>query len=248
MRQLDLNADVGEGDPETDAALLQLVSSANVACGAHAGDEQTMRATVALAVRHGVAVGAHPGFNDREGFGRRPQQLTADEIRELLLPQLAALDAIARAEGTMLHHVKPHGALYNQAETDIGLAAAVVAAVREFDPSLRFVGRAGSEMEQAARSTGHPFTAEAFADRRYQSDGTLLSRSQPGAVLTDPEEVARQVRGLVTDGEVFASDGSRAAVSFGTLCIHGDTPGAATLARRIRHELEALGVSVSTPR
>jgi 5-oxoprolinase (ATP-hydrolysing) subunit A len=247
VRQLDLNADVGEGDPATDAALLQLVSSANIACGFHAGDADTMRATVAMAIRSGVAVGAHPGFNDREEFGRRPQQLTADEIRELLLPQLAALHAIARAEGTMLHHVKPHGALYNQAETDIALAAAIVAAVREFDPRLRFVGRAGSAMEKAAQAVAHPFTAEAFADRRYRSDGTLLPRSESGAVLTDPEEVARHVRGLVTDGEVFASGGSRVAVSFGTLCVHGDTPGAATLARRIRKELDALGVNISAP-
>jgi UPF0271 protein len=248
VRQLDLNADVGEGDPETDAALLQLVSSANIACGAHAGDAHSMRATVRLAMRNGVAVGAHPGFNDRGGFGRRPQQLNVTEIRALLLPQLAALDAIARAEGTMLHHVKPHGALYNQAETDRELAAAIVAAILAFDPTLRLVGRAGSAMEQAARAARHPFTAEAFADRRYRSDGTLLPRSEPGALLTDPEEVARQVRLLVTDGEVFASDGSRVAVSFGTLCVHGDTPGAPTLARRVRQELEVLGVSVSTPR
>jgi UPF0271 protein len=248
IKQVDLNADVGEGDPETDQALIPLVTSANVACGAHAGDARSMRATVTLALRYGVAVGAHPGFSDRAGFGRRPQHLNANEIRELLLPQLVALDAIARAEGTTLHHVKPHGALYNQAETDGTLAASIVAAVREFDPSLRFVGRAGSEMEQVARSTGHPFTAEAFADRRYRADGTLQPRSEPGAVLTDPEEVARQVRGLVTEGEVFASDGSRVAVSFGTLCVHGDTPGAATLARRVRQELNALGVTASTPR
>ena len=248
IKQLDLNADVGEGDPETDQALIPLVTSANVACGAHAGDAQSMRATVTLAMRHGVAVGAHPGFNDREGFGRRPQQLTTHEIRELLLSQLGALDAIVRAEGTTMHHVKPHGALYNQAETDRALAAAIVAAIRAFDASLRMVGRAGSAMEQAAQAASHPFTAEAFADRRYRSDGRLLPRSKPGAVLTDPEEVARQVRGLVTDGEVLASDGSRVAVSFGTLCVHGDTPGAAALALRVRQELNALGVSVSTPR
>lgn len=247
MRQLDLNADIGEGDPETDEALLALVTSANVACGLHAGDPQTMRTTVALAIRSGVAVGAHPGFDDREGFGRRPQQLTADEIQELLLSQLGALDAIARAEGTTLHHVKPHGALYNQAETDTALAEAIVAAVRVFDPTLRLLGRAGSAMEQAARATRHPFTPEAFTDRRYRSDGTLLPRSEPRAVLTDPDEVARQVRSLVTAGEVVASDGSRLAVSFGTLCVHGDTPGAATLAGRIRQELDALGVSISAP-
>ena len=246
MRQLDLNADVGEGDPEADAALLPLVSSANIACGLHAGDPHTMRATVALAMRNGVAVGAHPGFDDREGFGRRPQQLTAVEVRELFLRQLGALDAIARAEGTTLHHVKPHGALYNQAETDGGLADAIVAAIGAYDSTLRFVGRAGSAMEQAARAAGHPFSAEAFADRRYRPDGTLLPRAEPGALLVDPEEVARQVRSLVTDSEVRASDGSRVAVSFETLCVHGDTPGAATLAKRIRQELGALGVSVST--
>jgi UPF0271 protein len=246
--RIDLNADVGEGDPETDEALLQVVTSANVACGFHAGDANSMRATVALAVRQGVAVGAHPGFNDRDGFGRRPRQLTADEIRELIESQLGALDAIARAEGTTLHHVKPHGALYNQAETDGALAGAIVAAIRAFDPTLRLVGRAGSAMQRAARAASHPFTAEAFGDRRYRGDGTLLPRSEPGAVLTAPEEVARQVRSLVTDGEVRASDGSRVAVSFETLCVHGDTPGAATLARRIRQELRALGVSVSIPR
>ena len=248
MRQLDLNADVGEGDAQTDEALLQLVTSANVACGFHAGDAPSMRTTVALAIRNSVAVGAHPGFNDREGFGRRPQQLSDAEIRELLVTQLRALDAIARAHGTTLRHVKPHGAPYNQAETDGALAVAIVAGIRVFDPVLRLIGRAGSAMEHAARAVAHPFTAEAFADRRYSADGTLLPRSESGAVLTDPDAVARQVRSLVTDGEVVASDGSRVAVSFGTLCIHGDTPGAVTLARRIRQELGALGVSVSTPR
>jgi UPF0271 protein len=247
VRQLDLNADVGEGDPEADAALLSLVSSANIACGLHAGDTHTMRATVLLAMRNNVAVGAHPGFDDREGFGRRPQHLTSNEIRELLVSQLSALDAIARTEGATLRHVKPHGALYNQAETDGALADAIVAAIRAFDPALRLVGRAGSAMEKAARAAGHPFTAEAFADRRYRADGTLAPRSDAGAVLIDPAEVTCQVRSLVTDSEVRASDGSRLAVSFGTLCVHGDTPGAVTLARRIRQELAALGVSVSTP-
>jgi len=247
VRQLDLNADVGEGDPETDEALLPLVTSANVACGFHAGDADTMRATVAMAMRHGVAIGAHPGFDDREGFGRRQQHLASDEIRELLFSQLSALDRIARSQGTVLRHVKPHGALYNQAETDRALADAIVAAIRAFDPALRFVGRAGSAMERAARAAGHPFTAEAFADRRYREDGTLAPRSEAGAVLIDPEDVAGQVRSLVTDSEVRASDGSRVAVSFGTLCVHGDTPGAVTLARRIRQELAALGVRVSTP-
>ena len=248
MRQLDLNADIGEGDPETDDPLLRLITSANVACGLHAGDAHTMRRTVALAVSQGVAVGAHPGYDDREGFGRRPMQQAAAEIKDLLLYQLGALQAIALAEGASLHHVKPHGALYNQAATDGVLAAAILAAVAAFDPQLRLVGPSGSAMALAARALGHPFTPEAFADRRYRSNGSLLPRSEPGAVLTDPEEVLRQVRSLVTDGEVVASDGRRVPISFETLCLHGDTPGSAALAARIRQELGALGVIVSAPR
>lgn len=248
MRQLDLNADVGEGDPEADDALLGQVTSANVACGFHAGDAHTMRATVSLAVRRGVAVGAHPGYDDREGFGRRPMHLSAGEINDLFLYQLGALAAIARAEGTVIHHVKPHGALYNQAAADAALAVGIVAAIRVFDPTLRLVGPAGSAMAHAAQSIGHPFTPEAFADRRYRPDGSLVSRSEPGSVVTDPEEVASQVRSLVTHGEVVASDGSHVPIAFETLCLHGDTPGSALLAARIRKELSALGVSVSAPR
>jgi UPF0271 protein len=247
VRQLDLNADVGEGDPKTDEALLQLVTSANVACGVHAGDPHTMRATVALAVRHGVAVGAHPGFDDREGFGRRPVQLTPAELADLVLNQLEVLDAIARAEGTALHHVKPHGALYNQAAGDRALAEGIIDAVRLFDPSLRLVGRAGSAMETAARLLDHPFSPEAFADRRYRPDGSLLPRSERGAILMNPDEVAAQVQALVTQGEVQASDGSRVRVAFETLCLHSDTPGSGTLAARVRQELRALGVTVSAP-
>jgi UPF0271 protein len=247
VRQIDLNADVGEGDPKTDEALLRLVTSANVACGLHAGDAHTMRATVTLAGRHGVAVGAHPGYDDRENFGRRPMQLAAADINDLLLYQLGALHAIARGAGVVLHHVKPHGALYNQAETDAALAMAIITAVRAFDSNLRLVGRAGSATARAAAAVGHPFTPEAFADRRYRADGSLLARSEPGAVLTDPAEVARQVGSLVTHGEVVASDGSRVSIAFETLCLHGDTPGSARLAARIREELRALGVRVSAP-
>jgi UPF0271 protein len=206
-----------------------------------------MRATVALAVNQGVAVGAHPGYDDRDGFGRRPMQLAEDQIKDLLLGQLGSLDAIARAAGAIVRHVKPHGALYNQAETDDALAVAIIGAVRAFDPNLRLIGRAGSAMARAAAALGHPFTPEAFADRRYRADGSLVPRSERGAVLTDPEEVARQVRSLVTHGEVVASDGSHVPVAFETLCLHGDTPGSTVLAARIRHELHALGVSVSAP-
>jgi UPF0271 protein len=247
MRHLDLNADVGEGLPEADAALLALVTSANIACGLHAGDSHTMRKTVALALRQGVAVGAHPGFDDREGFGRRPMQLNPTELADLILYQLGALDAIARAAGAGLHHVKPHGALYNQAERDQMLARSIIAAIRRFDPQLPLVGRAGSAMARAAVELGHPFGAEAFADRRYRPDGSLLPRSEPGAVLTEPDDVAAQVRRLVTHGEVLSGDGTRVTVAFETLCLHGDTPGSAALAKRIRQELTALGVTVSAP-
>lgn len=248
MRSIDLNADVGEEQRAAEEALLPLVTSANVACGLHAGDPSTMRATIALALRHGVAVGAHPGFADREGFGRRPVPLTSDQVVDLILYQLGALDAIARAEGAPLRHVKPHGALYNQAEADEALVVAIVAGIRAFDPTLRLVGRAGSAMERAAKALGHPFTAEAFADRAYRADGSLLPRSEPHAVLKDPDEVALQVRSLITEGEVRANDGSRVAVAFETLCLHGDTPGSASLVARVRQELDLLGVRVSAPR
>jgi UPF0271 protein len=246
--QIDLNADVGEGFPDVDAALMPLITSANIACGLHAGDAHAMASTVALAVQSGVSVGAHPGYDDREGFGRRPRELPANEVSELVLYQLGALDAIARAGGTSLQHVKPHGALYNQAEVDRKLAVAIISGIRAFDPRLRLVGRAGSAMQDAASALGHPFTAEAFADRRYRADGTLLPRSEPGAVLEDADRVAAQVRSLVTDGETSASDGSRLRIAFQSLCVHGDTPGAASLAARVREQLAACGVSLSAPR
>ncbi len=246
--QIDLNADVGEGFPEVDAALMPLITSANIACGLHAGDAHIMTRTVALAVQSGVSVGAHPGYDDRDGFGRRPRDLSANEVIDLVLYQLGALDAIARPAGTSLHHVKPHGALYNQAEVDRTLAVAIVSGIRAFDPTLRLVGRAGSAMQEAASALGHPFTAEAFADRRYRPDGTLLPRSEAGAVLDDADEVAAQVHSLVTDGETTASDGSRLRIAFQSLCVHGDTPGAASLAARVREQLATSGVSVSAPR
>ncbi len=248
MRTLDLNADVGEsfgpyviGD---DAGLMPLISSANVACGAHAGDPGIMRRTVELARAHGVAVGAHPGYPDLQGFGRRPMHLTESEIVDLLLYQVGALEAIARSAGVTLRHLKPHGALYNQAESDVALAAALVRAVRAFGRPLRLIGRAGSAMERAAREAGLSFAAEAFADRRYRPDGSLTPRSQPGAVISDPEAVAKQVRSLVMSFSVEADDGTRVSLTFETLCVHGDTPGAVGLASRIRAELAALNVQV----
>lgn len=227
---------------------MPLITSANIACGLHAGDAHTMARTVALAAQSGVSVGAHPGYDDREGFGRRPRNLPANDVIELVLYQLGALDALARAAGTSLHHVKPHGALYNQAELDDKLAVGIIGGIRAFDPTLRLVGRAGSAMQDAAAALGHPFTAEAFADRRYRADGTLQPRSEAGAVIEAPDQVAEQVRSLVTRGETLASDGTRLAIAFQSLCLHGDTPGAPLLASRIREQLAACGVSVSAPR
>ena len=246
--QLDLNADLGEGLPEIDAALMPFLSSANIACGLHAGDPQTMAATAALALRHGVAIGAHPGYADREGFGRTVQRLDPLEVMNLILYQVGALDAVIGPLGGDLHHVKPHGALYNQAAGDRSLAVAIIAGIRAFHPALRLVGLARSAMEEAANALGHPFTAEAFADRRYRRDCSLLPRSEPGSVLSDPDQVAAQVRSLVTQSEVQADDGSRVKIAFESLCLHGDTPGAPALAARIRQELQRLGVSVSSPR
>ncbi len=235
MRTIDLNADVGESAGD-DASLIPLITSANVACGGHAGDPQTMRETMVLAVRHGVAIGAHPGYVDREHFGRRPMTLDEPQVVELILDQVGALDAVAAAVGAALVHVKAHGALYNQAEVDDRLARALVKAVLRYPRRLALVGRAGSAMEHAARAAGLPFRAEA---------GALVSRSEPGSVLEDPNAVAAQVRRLVRDGEVETNDGSRIPVAFETLCLHGDTPGAARLARQVRQVLAELGVAVA---
>jgi UPF0271 protein len=245
VRTIDLNADVGEGVGD-DAALMPLITSANIACGAHAGDAETMRATVALAIRHGVAVGAHPGYADREHFGRRPMALSRQDVIDLVLDQVGSLDRIALAEGATVGYVKPHGALYNQAEVDDDLAGALVIAVQAFPRRLRLYGRAGSAMERAARKAGLPFAPEAFADRRYRGDGTLAPRSQPGTVLADPEVVADQVKSLVQHQEVEADDGSRIRLAFETLCLHGDTPGAGQLAHRVRQVLAELGITVAS--
>jgi UPF0271 protein len=245
--QLDLNADVGESLQDVDDLLIPLMTSINVACGAHAGDLDTMRHSVDLALKHGVAIGAHPGYRDREGFGRRPQKLSRPDLIELVREQVERLQAVATGTGAELKHVKPHGALYNQAESDPEVAEALARAVKALPRPLRMVGRAGSVMQAAAVAIGVDFVAEAFADRRYRSDGSLSPRCQPGSVLTDPEDVAAQVRELVQRGRVRSDDGTWVAVTFRTLCLHGDTPGAVTLASRIRSQLVQLGVGLRSP-
>lgn len=245
MRSVDLNADVGEGGD--DEALLPFISSANIACGAHAGDADTMRRVIGQAITHRVSVGAHPGYADREGFGRRPMQLAPAQLSELVLSQVEALDVIAEREGVRISHVKPHGALYNQAELDDELAAQLLSTLRAYRRPLRLLGRAGSAMERVAKQAAWPFLAEAFADRRYRANGSLVSRAEPDAVITQSDAVAAQVRGLVVEGEAVLRDGTRVPVTFETLCLHGDTPGAPGLVRVIRQELDRLGVSVAAP-
>jgi UPF0271 protein len=239
--QIDLNADCGEsygawtlGD---DAALLQYVTSANVACGGHAGDPDVMRRTVRLARERGVAVGAHPGYPDLAGFGRRTLPMTPEQITNSVLAQIGALAAIARVEGVQLTHVKPHGALYNDAASHFALAQAISQAIAVFDQKLILVGLAESELIRAGEAAGLRVAHEAFADRRYEADGTLRSRSLPGAVLDDPNDAAAQALSIVTQGHAQTIDGAQVSIKADTLCVHGDLPGAVARAVAVRHAL-----------
>jgi UPF0271 protein len=248
-RTIDLNADLGEGfgawSMGADAELLACVSSANVACGFHAGDPVVIDRTVALAVEKGVALGAHPGHWDLRGFGRRAIAAEPDEVERDVLYQTGALAAFARSHGARLVHVKPHGALYNQAASDPALARAIARGVARFDRGLALVGLAGSAaMREAAKAEGLRFAAEAFADRAYEGDGRLASRRLPGALIDDPGRAALQALRIARDGVVVARDGSELALAADTLCLHGDTPGAAASARAVREALERAGVRV----
>jgi len=240
---MDLNADLGEG--MDDGAILPFLTSANVACGMHAGGPLTMDRTVALALDRGVRIGAHPSYADRENFGRTAQQLSREEVRALVLYQVAALDGLVRARGGSLSHVKAHGALYNQAAKDEELACAVADAVRAFRRDLLLVGLAGSVQIDAARAAGLRAAGEAFADRRYLPDGSLMPRSLPGSVLGDPGEVAEQALSIAKEGFAISSDGSRVRIEAQTLCLHGDTPGAVHMAQAVRRRLEEAGVAIA---
>ncbi|HEX6818493.1 MAG TPA: 5-oxoprolinase subunit PxpA [Ktedonobacterales bacterium] len=245
---IDLNSDMGESFGAYilghDAALLDFVSSANIACGFHGGDPRVMAATVALACEKGVAVGAHPSYPDLVGFGRREMAVSPQEAYDDLLYQLGALYAFCRAAGIPLQHVKPHGAIYNRAAVDEPLADALARAVAAFDHDLILVGLPNAATERAARTVGIPYAREAFADRAYNPDGTLASRKLPGAVISDPAEVARRAVAMVTQGRVRTVGGDEIALEAQTLCIHGDTPGAPGLARMVRSALEEAGVTI----
>jgi UPF0271 protein len=251
VRTIDLNADLGE-DPDAvrdgrDEALLAVVSSVNVACGGHAGDEATMESTVLAALRHGVALGAHPSFPDRARFGRAHLSLTPDEIAHVVYAQVADLGQVAARWDAPLVHLKPHGALYGACDARAEVAEAVGTGAGRWCRSLRLVGRAGSPALAAWRGMGFAVLGEAFADRRYEADGTLRSRSLPDALILDPEEAADQALSIVLDGGVTAADGSRLEVKADSLCVHGDTPGAAVIARAVRERLEKAGVAIRRP-
>ncbi len=247
-RSVDLNSDLGEsfgawtmGD---DAAMLRLVTSANVACGFHGGDPSTMRATCSLAAENGVTVGAHVSYRDLAGFGRRSMAVPPAELRDEVTYQLAALAGVARVAGTAVRYVKPHGALYNRIVDDEEQAAAVVEAVAAFDPGLPLLGLTGSAVERAALARDLLFVGEAFVDRGYRADGTLVPRSQPGALLSDVEAIAARAVRLAADGTVEAVDGTRISVTASSLCVHGDTPGAVAMAEAVRRGLERAGIAV----
>ncbi len=242
---VDLNADVGEG--MDDQALLPYLTSANVACGLHAGDPTVMDTTVLEALERGVCVGAHPGYADRENFGRVRMEISPEAVESLVLYQIAALEGFVRSRGGALTHVKPHGALYHAGAESAEVARAIVRGVRRARPDLVLVGQPGSRMLEAAREAGLPVAAEAFADRRYRADGTLVPRSEKGALLTDPDEAAEQAMHLARDRFVLAEDGSRVEVDADTICLHGDTPGAPGIARRIRERFRREGVAVAPP-
>lgn len=246
---IDLNADVGESFGAyalgADAALMPVITSANVACGFHAGDPGVMRETVTLAREHGVAIGAHPGFADLAGFGRREMGLTPREVEDLVVYQIGALAGVAAAHGLVLQHVKPHGALYNMAARDAALADAIARAVASVDRSLVLFGLPASQLIGAARRRGLRAACEAFADRAYEADGSLVPRSQPGAVIHDPRVVVARAVEMARDRTVAARDGTRVALQVDTICVHGDTPDAAHLASEIRKALNGAGVEVS---
>ncbi|WP_413453085.1 LamB/YcsF family protein [Georgenia sp. 1P01AC] len=228
-----------------DAAILRVVTSANVACGFHAGDPRTARRTCALATEAGVNVGAHVSYRDLAGFGRRFLDVDPEELADEVVYQVGALQALAAAAGTEVRHAKPHGALYNAIVHHREQARAVVAAVRTVDPSLPLLVLPGSVVEEEARAAGLRTVPEAFADRAYLPDGTLLPRSRPGAVLTDPQEIAARVVRLATEGTVTAVDGTTVPVRAESVCVHGDTPGAVAVATAVRAALDAAGVPVA---
>jgi UPF0271 protein len=247
--RIDLNADLGEGlGPWTmgdDATMLGLVTSANIACGGHASDPETMYRTLRLATERGVTIGAHPGYNDREGFGRRIIPMTPDEITRMTAAQIGALIGVAAVAGAKVAYVKAHGALANHAADTRAVADAIVAAVRAISPTLALLAISGTELEHAARAAGQPVHAEIYADRGYLSSGRLVPRSQPGALLTDARAATDRLLAFLDTGLMPVVDGAPIALAARSVCIHGDSPHAVSMAQTIRAGLTAAGVTLA---
>ena len=242
MKVIDLNCDMGESFGTYvlgyDEQAMPFVTSINVACGFHASDPDNMAKTLMLAKKHGIAVGAHPGFPDLAGFGRRSMALSPGEVKNTVMYQIGALDAFCRAEGIKMQHVKAHGALYNMAEKDLSIAMAIAAAIKAVDPTLYMLCLANSQMVIAAKQLGVPFVEEAFADRAYTDEGTLVSRKLTGAVIHDIDQVVSRVVQMVKDQSVISITGKEVPIQTQTICVHGDTPGAVDMVKAIRAALE----------
>lgn len=251
MQQMDLNCDMGEAfgnySMPNDDILLDYVTSANIACGYHAGDPAVMQQTVNAALKKGVAVGAHPGLPDLQGFGRREMKISANEAYQFTLYQIGALYAFVKAANGKLHHVKAHGALYNMAAKDASLAKAIVEAVHDFDPNLIIYGLAGSEMIAAAQKIGIKTASEVFADRTYQDDGSLTPRSQSNALITDEQESINQVMLMVKQQQVISVSKKSISLKAETLCLHGDGAHAVPFAKMIHERLKSEGITVKAP-
>lgn len=251
MKKIDLNCDMGESygawKMGADAEVMPFITSANIACGFHAGDPATIRKTVRLAVDRGVAVGAHPSLPDLMGFGRRAMRISPQDMYDLVVYQAGAVEAFARAAGAKLHHVKCHGALYNMAAMDEGLSEAMVRAVRDLGPDVILYVLSKSRNHEIAIRSGVRVAGEVFADRGYSDDGTLAPRDKPGGLIEDPAASVKQVLGMVEEGYVTSLLGKRVPVSADTLCLHGDQPGAVTFAKALCETFKERGISVAAP-
>ena len=248
MYAIDLNSDLGESfgayKMGRDEDILPLVSSANVACGFHAGDPMTMDKTAALCASSGAAIGAHPGFMDMVGFGRRNMNISPAEAKTLIQYQVGALDAFCKAKGMKMQHVKPHGALYNMAAKDAALAKAICEGIYEYDPTLILLGLANSEMITQAKAVGLPWAAEVFADRAYEDDGTLVARTKPGAMIHDEDEAVARVVRMIKEGKVTSVNGKDIEMKPDSVCVHGDSEKALLFVQKIRNALTAEGIAI----
>lgn len=246
LQEVDLNCDLGESYGAfrigNDKGIMPFITSANIACGFHAGDPLTIEETIKLAIKSGIGVGAHPGYHDIEGFGRRPMKLSNDELRASILYQVSAIKGMTEALGGKLQHVKPHGALYNAAATDYQMSAIIAAAIKDIDDTLILVGLSNSQMLKAAKDLGIAYAAEVFADRAYNDDGTLVPRSNPGSVIHDTKQVIDRVLRMVTEQRVISVSGKEIPIQADTICIHGDNDMALEFAKNLSLALKSNGI------